>query len=130
LTSAAFSQTSASKIVTKAETVAFLIEQNKSANDLIEKQNSRINDLENELIVERENSASVSKSYELAKSEITSLKQSNEALARAVSLNEGTIALLQADNQKQRDKVKQANKAKWKAIAAAAGVIVLKVLIP
>lgn len=81
-------------------------------------------------MTERENSASVSKSYELARIEIASLKQSNEALSRAVAINENTIALLQLDNQKQREKVKAANKAKWKAIAVAASVIALKFIIP
>ena len=125
-----YSQTSSSRIVSKSETVAFLIEQNKSANDLIEKQATRITDLENELIVERENSASISKSYDSAKIEISSLKSSNEALARAVAINEGTIALLQEDNAKQRDKLKKANKDKWKAYAVAAGIIALKFIIP
>lgn len=125
-----FSQTSTSPTVSKSETVAFLIEQNKSANDLIEKQNNRLTDLENELIVERENSASIAKSYELAKSEIGFLKQSNEALTRAVAINENTIALLQTDNLKQRERVKKANQAKWKAIAVAAVAVGLKLLIP
>lgn len=97
---------------------------------MIEKQATRITDLENELIVERENSASISKSYDSAKIEISSLKSSNEALARAVAINEGTIALLQEDNAKQRDKLKKANKDKWKAYAVAAGIIALKFIIP
>ena len=125
-----FSQTSASKTVSKSETVAFLIEQNKAATDLIEKQTARINDLENELIVERENSASVSKSYELSKTEISALKTSNEALSRAVAINEGTIAILQEDNARQRDKAKKANNAKWKAYGIAAVAVALKLLIP
>ena len=97
---------------------------------MIEKQTARIADLESELASEKENSASVSKSYESAKTEISSLKISNEALARAVRINEGTIALLQEDNAKQRDKAKRATRDKWKAIAVAAGVIALKFLIP
>lgn len=125
-----FSQTSDSPTVPKGQTVSFLIEQNENARDLIEKQNTRISDLENELIVEQENSASIGKSYETAKSEISSLKSSNDALARAVSINEQTISILQTDNAKQRDKAKKANQAKWKAIAALAGVIALKFLIP
>lgn len=107
-----------------------MLQQNTAANELIEKQKNRITDLEAEISIERENSASVSKSYESAKSEISSLKSSNEALARAVALNENTITLLQADNAKQRDRVKQANKAKWKAYGVAAVTVALKLLLP
>jgi hypothetical protein len=117
-------------IVGKSETVSFLISQNENARTLIGVQEKRIADLESELTLEKENSDSISKSYEAAKIEISSLKTSNEALARAVQINETTIALLQEDNLKQRDKAKQANKGKWKAIAVAAGVIALKFIIP
>lgn len=125
-----YTQTLTSNTVKTDETVSFLLQQNQAANELIEKQKNRIADLENELIVERENSASIGKSYESARIEISALKSSNEALTRAVALNEQTIELLKADNTKQRDKAKQANKAKWKAYAALAGVIALKFLIP
>ena len=97
---------------------------------MIAAQEARINDLEAEVAAERENSASIGKSYEAAQSEISSLKKSNEALARAVAINEDTIAKLQADNSKQREKAKNAEKTKWKVIAVAAGVIILKLLIP
>lgn len=93
-------------------------------------QEARIADLESEVAVEKENSASVSKSYESAQFEITSLKKSNEALARAVAINEETIAKLQTDNAKQREKAKKANADKWKVVAVAAGVVILKFLIP
>jgi cell shape-determining protein MreC len=125
-----FTQTSPSTIVGKNETVAFLIRQNENAREVIKTQDARIADLENELAAERENSASIGKSYEAAKSEISSLKTSNEALSRAVSINESTIALLSADNAKQKEKAKRANRDKWKAIAVAAGVIALKFIIP
>jgi chromosome segregation ATPase len=124
------SQTRASSTVTTDETISFLLTQNENAKSVIAAQENRIKDLESEVAVERENSASVSKSYESAKSEIVSLKQSNEALSRAVSLNEQTIALLQTDNQKQKDKAKRATRDKWKAIAVAAGAIALRFLIP
>lgn len=132
-----YSQTSVSTtanqnetVVGKNETVSFLISQNENARSLIEKQEQRIADLESELAAEKENSASLGKSYEAATSEITSLKTSNAALARAVVINEDTIARLQADNAKQREKAKKATKDKYKAIAVAAGVILLKFLIP
>lgn len=130
LTSNGFSQTSDSKIVGKAQTVAFLIEQNKAANDLIEKQAARIADLEAELVAERENSASIEKSYSLARTEIGYLKQSNEALSRAVAVNEQTIELLKADNEKQRAATRKAKKEKWKAYGVAAVAVALKLLIP
>ena len=107
-----------------------MIQQNEIARELIEKQEARISDLENELMTERENSVSIGKSYVAAKSEITSLKTSNAALARAVTINEDTIAKLQADNIKQREKAKNAEKTKWKVIAVAAGVIALKFILP
>ena len=127
---AVFSQTSPSPTVAKGQTVTFLIEQNENARTLISQQEKRIADLENELIVERENSASIGKSYESAKTEIVNLKTSNESLARAVAVNENTIALLQADNAKQREKAKKAKRDKWKIIAAGAALVALKIFIP
>lgn len=115
------------EIVDAPDTVAFLIRQNETARDLIEAQEKRVADLEAELMLEKENSASIAKSYEAAKSEISSLKTSNEALARAVAINENTIAILQTDNAKQRDKAKKAVRDKWKAILVAAGLFALKV---
>jgi chromosome segregation ATPase len=105
-----------------------LIQQNENAREVIGKQEKRIEDLEAELSAEKENSASIGKSYETAKSEIASLKQSNEALNRAVSINEKTIELLRADNAKQRDKAKKANKEKWKARAGAARAVLFQLL--
>lgn len=122
--------TTAGSSVGKAETVSFLINQVEAARALIAAQENRIGDLENEVAVEKENAASVSKSYELAQSEIVFLKQSNEALNRAVAVNENTIAILQADNAKQREKAKKAVKDKWKAYAVAVGAIALKLIIP
>lgn len=125
-----FSQTSGSPTVSKTQTVAFLIEQNKNARVLISKQENRIKDLESELAEEKENSNSLFKSYESAKSEISSLRESNAALTRAVAINENTIAILQEDNKKQRDKAKNATKKMWQAIAVAAGSIALRFIIP
>lgn len=117
-------------IAGKTQTISFLIEQNKAARDLIEKQDARIADLESEVALEKENGASIAKSYESAKSEIISLKTSNAALARAAWINEQTIATLQTDNAKQREKTKRATKQKWEAIAAACGVVILKFILP
>ena len=127
---ASFSQTPDSPTVPKGQVVSFLIEQNKNARDLIEKQNTRISDLETEVAFERENAASLGKSYESAKSEISSLKTANEALARAVAINEQTVSILQTDNAKQRDKAKRAVRDKWKVILVAAGIFALKLAIP
>lgn len=121
-----YTQTQNSPTVSREETVAYLINQNKAANELIAAQKNRITDLEAEVADERENSASLGKSYEAAKSEISSLKSANEALSRAVSINEQTIELLKDENAKQKDKAKRANRDKWKAIIVAAGVIALK----
>ena len=125
-----YSQTSDLKVVSKAETVSFLLQQNENDRALISKQDNRIADLESELIVERENSVSISKSYETAQSEITSLKSSNSALARAVAVNEEVVAKLQTDNAKQREKAKRATGDKWKVIVIAAGIIALKFILP
>ena len=130
LNSVSFSQTKSSNIVTTDETISFLLKENKESKNSIAAAENRIADLESELIVERENSASISKSYETAQSEITSLKSSNTALARAVAINEDTIAKLQTDNAKQRGKVKNANKTKWSLIAGVVGLIALKFILP
>lgn len=124
-----YSQTRNSNTVSLDETIAFLLKQNADAKDVIAAGDKRIADLEAELAVEKENSASISKSYDSAVSEISSLKTSNAALARAVAINEDTIAKLQTDNQKQRDKAKRATRDKWKVIAVGAGVIALKLLL-
>lgn len=126
----AYSQQSGSNIVTTDETVSFLLKENREAKNVIAAQENRIKDLESEVSAEKENSASVSKSYDAAKSELVFLRQSNEALRRAVALNEQTVALLQTDNAKQKERAKKATRDKWKAYAVAAGVIALKLLIP
>lgn len=126
----AFSQTKDLNIVSLDQTISFLLSENKKAKDLIAAQNDRILSLEAENTAERENSASLSKSYEKALSEIDSLKTSNAALSRAVALNESTVAMLQEDNKKQRSKAKKATKDKWIAYAALAGTLALKLLIP
>ncbi|HEX8637362.1 MAG TPA: hypothetical protein VF692_04820 [Pyrinomonadaceae bacterium] len=128
LVSPIFTQTQSSNTVGNDQTISFLLTQNENARTVIAAQEIRIKDLESEVAVEKENSASVSKSYESAKSEIVSLKQSNEALSRAVSINEQTISLLQADNTKQKDKAKKANKAKWKAYGVVAVDIALRLI--
>lgn len=112
------------------ETISFLLAETENARDLISKQETRITDLETENALEKENSASVSKSYDSAKSEIASLKESNAALLRAVAVNEKTISMLSSDNTKQREKAKKAVKDKWKAYSVAAITIALKFLIP
>jgi hypothetical protein len=112
------------------ETISFLLADNENKRALIFEQQKRITDLESQIAVEQENFASIGKSYESAKTEIVFLKKSNEALVRAVATNEQTIALLQSDNAKQREKAKKANNAKWKAYAAAAAAIALQFLLP
>lgn len=107
-----------------------MIRQNENARDLIEKQTARIADLEAENAAEKENSASVTASYDFSQREISLLRQSNEALSRAVAVNEQTIELLKADNLRQREKARAANKSKWKAIAVAAVAVGLKLLLP
>lgn len=124
-----FSQTSSSKVVSKSETVSFLIEQNKNARDLIEVQNARIKSLEAEVAAEKENSRSITVSYDFAVREIDALKKSNEALSRAVAMNESTIEMLKADNDKQKAKVKKANKEKVKAYIVAGVAIALKIFL-
>lgn len=136
-TSASYSQTSDSRtapaqseaVVGPGQTVPFLIRENKNLRQVKEAQENRINDLEAENTVERENSASVSKSYEAAKAENASLKSANESLHQADNLNKQTIALLQTDNLKQKEKAKKATKAKWKAYGVAAVTIALSYLL-
>lgn len=129
ISSNVFTQTSNSNTVSSDKTIAFLIEQNTSANDLIEAQKLRIADLENEAAAEKENADSLAKSYAGARSEIDALKRSNAALERAVAVNESTIELLKSDNGKQREKAKKANREKVKAYIIAAGAIALKFLL-
>lgn len=106
------------------QTIAFLLGENAASRKLIEKQTARIETLEAELSAEKENSESLSRSYENAKSEITSLRTANAALERAIAINEKTIALLQTDLEKTR-----ASRKKWRnrtiKIGAAIGAIVL-----
>jgi chromosome segregation ATPase len=124
-----YSQTKSSSIVTIDETISFLLKENEEAKTLIGAQETRIKDLESEVAVERENSASVGKSYEAAKSEIVNLKSANESLRKAVALNVQTIALLETDNAKQKEKAKKATKDKWKAYGVTAITIALSYLL-
>lgn len=128
--STSFSQTQPSQIVGKNETVAFLIAENKNARGVIEAQEKHITDLEAQIAGEQEKSESLEKSYLSAKSEIESLRSSNEALRRAVKLNEQTLALLAEDNSKQKEKARKAEKKKYQAYLIAIGAIALKFLIP
>jgi peptidoglycan hydrolase CwlO-like protein len=112
------------------QTITFLIDQNEKAKALITTQETRIKDLEAEVSAERENGESLTKSYAAAQAEISSLKNANESLHKAVTINEQTIALLQSDRDKWKDKAKKETRAKYKAWAVAAGVIALKFLLP
>lgn len=125
-----FTQTRNSSIVTTDETIAFLLDENKKAREIIAVQEKRIADLESEVSLERENAGSIQQSYDSAKSEIDSLRRANDALSRAVTLNEQTIALLQSDRDKWKDEAKKQKKGKYKAYLIAAGAIALKLLIP
>jgi TolA-binding protein len=112
------------------QTISFLLDQNDKAKSLITAQEKRIQDLEAEFSAEKENGESIGKSYTAAQSEIDSLKAANEALHKAVSVNEQTISLLQNDRDKWKDKAKKGKKAKYKAYIGLAGMIALKFLLP
>jgi len=112
------------------QTIAFLLDQNDKARELIKAQNDRIAVLETEKAAERENGESLSKSYASAQKEIESLRSANEALHKAVAVNEQTISLLQTDRDKWKGKAKHETRAKYKAYLIAAGMIVLKFLLP
>lgn len=124
-----FSQTKTSSTVTTDQTIAFLLKDNAEKKEEIAARDRRIADLETQVALEQENSASIGKSYDAAKLEIINLKAANESLRKAVSTNEQTIALLQSDDAKQREKVKKATKAKWKAYGAAAIAIAISYLL-
>lgn len=96
---------------------------------MIDAQKSRIKDLEAEVAAEKENSGSIAKSYLSAVKEIDALKRSNAALERAVAMNESTIEMLKTDNDKQRAKVKKANREKVKAYVVAGVALALKFLL-
>lgn len=113
-----YSQTRDSNIVSNDETISLLLDQNREAKNVIEKQEKRIKDLEAEVSLEKENSASIGTSYEKAKSEIESLKSANDALHKAIAINEQTIAIVQSDRDKWKGKAKKESKEKWAAIIA------------
>ena len=123
-----YSQTSGSSIVTTDQTITFLLVENAASRELIKKQAARIADLELEVVAEKENSESTSRSYEAAKSEITSLRTANAALERAVALNEKTIALLQTDLTKERESKKKWRSRTFKIGATLAAILITKIL--
>lgn len=125
-----FTQTRSSSIVTTDETISFLLDENAKAREIIAAQEKRITDLEAQTAAEKENSDSIERSYNLAKSEIDSLRRANDALSRAVTLNEQTIALISSDRDKWKTEAKKQKKGKYKAYLIAAGAIALKLLIP
>ncbi|HEX8289822.1 MAG TPA: hypothetical protein VF556_17705 [Pyrinomonadaceae bacterium] len=112
------------------ETISFLLQDNENKRALIFEHQKRITYLETQIALEQENSTSLGKSYDAAQTEISFLKKSNEAYTRAIATNEQTIAMLQSDNVKQREKAKKAVKDKWKAYAAAAVSLAVTFLIP
>jgi uncharacterized lipoprotein YajG len=116
--------------VSTDQTVSFLLDQNEKAKALIAAQEKRIADLEAESTAEKENAVSLSKSYLAAQSEIGSLRSANEALHKAVALNEQTISLLTTDRDKWKDEAHKQKKAKYKAYILAGSIIALKFLIP
>jgi peptidoglycan hydrolase CwlO-like protein len=122
--------TAGSTTVPADQTISFLLDQNDKARELITAQEARIKDLEAEVSAERENGASLGKSYKAAQSEIDSLKRANEALHKAVSVNEQTISLLQTDRDKWKDKAKKETRSKYKAYIVAGGLLLLKFLLP
>jgi len=128
--SAGYSQTQSSNTVPADQTVTFLIDQNEKARALIAAQETRIKDLEAEVAAEHENGESLSKSYTAAEAEITALRQANEALHKAVAVNVQTVAMLQTDRDKWKDKSKHERNSKYKAYVVIAGVIALKLLLP
>lgn len=116
--------------VTTDQTVSFLLDQNEKARQLIVAQEKRVKDLEAESAAERENGESVGRSYAAAQAEISALRSANESLHKAVALNEQTIAMIQSDRDRWKDKAKKEKSAKYKAYIVAAGVIALKFIIP
>jgi len=95
---------------------------------VINKQPAHITDLEAEGTAEKENSSSLNRSYENAKSEINSLRNANDALTKAVALNEQTIALLQGDLTKERASRKKWQKRTFQAVGTLAAIVFTKIL--
>jgi chromosome segregation ATPase len=117
-----------SPTVSKEQTVARLISEVKAARELIRVQNEQIAALENQLQTETENSSSINRSYENAKSEINSLRTANDALEKAVALHTETITLLQSDLIKERQSKKKWRVRTFKIGATLAAILITKVL--
>jgi chromosome segregation ATPase len=113
---------------TNQKTIDFLLDQIDGANTVIEANKTNIAALEAEIKLEKENSASLNNSYEAAKREIVALRTANDALQKAVELNNQTITLLKSDNEALKLKNKRLKKDKLRAYAVALGIFLIKVL--
>ena len=98
--------------------IARLIAEVKAGRELTAEQRGQIDALAAQLKAEQANTASLTKSYELAEREIASLRQSVEFLQTAIKLHEQTVAILTNDNGRLK---KEAHKARKQA--AVAGVV-------
>lgn len=114
--------------VSREKTISMLISEVKAARELIKTQDENIIALENQIKSEQENADSLEKSYTAAKSEINSLRTANDALTKAVALNEQTIALLQTDLTKERASKKKWRSRTFKIGATLAAIVLTKVL--
>gem|GEM_PF-6422657 len=122
------SPASNSQIVSKEQTVARLVSEVKAARTLVNAQNDQIAALENQVKTETENSTSLNRSYQNAKSEINSLRAANDALTKAIVLNEQTIALLQGDLREERASKKKWRSRTFKVGATLAAIVLTKML--
>jgi chromosome segregation ATPase len=116
------------KVVTKEAAISILTNEVAAARALVAANNERINTLDSQIKLETENSSSLSRSYEAAKSEIMSLRAANAALERAIASQEKTIALLQAELSKERKSKKKWQKRALSLAAVAALSLLGKLL--
>jgi len=95
---------------------------------LVATQKDQITALVAQLAVERANGASLSKSYEDAEREITSLRTATAALERAITLHEQSIGILKEGKERAERDAKKQRKRATLATLAAIGSVVLRFL--
>ncbi len=112
----------------REQVVAQLIAEVKTGRVLVESLRAERDALSAQVEAEKQNSASIQKSYDSAQAEIAAKDKAIGHLERAIALHEKTVALLQDSNAGLKAEVKKHKKRAVLATLVVIGSIALKVL--
>jgi septal ring factor EnvC (AmiA/AmiB activator) len=108
--------------------LARIVGEVKTSRVLLDARKSQVVALENELAIEKANSASLDKSYKAAEREISFLRDSVTHLEEAIASKEQVIALLTTQRDEARRSAKKANKRAAISTAASIALLLMRFL--